>query len=170
MQMRKFLFFMVAVLMLTSSKYALAQQTVIDGKVLSNTGAALSGATVKSGNISALTGGNGEFSIRVAVGASLTVSYVGYTDAKVSAAKGMTVTLQPSTSALDEVIVTGVASATSKKKMTVSVTRVGEERLSAVPAVSAAGALVGKVAGARVSMTSGSPGAGVDILLRGDNN
>ena len=60
----------------------------------------------------------------------------------------MTVTLQPSTSALDEVIVTGVASATSKKKMTVSVTRVGEERLSAVPAVSAAGALVGKVAGA----------------------
>ena len=168
--MRKFLFFMVAVLMLTSSNYALAQQTVIDGKVLSNTGAALSGATVKSGNISALTGGNGEFSIRVAVGASLTVSYVGYTDAKVSAAKGMTVTLQPSTSALDEVIVTGVASATSKKKMTVSVTRVGEERLSAVPAVSAAGALVGKVAGARVSMGSGSPGAGVDILLRGDNN
>ena len=168
--MRKFLFFMVAVLMLTSSKYALAQQTVIDGKVLSNTGAALSGATVKSGNISALTSGNGEFSIRVAVGASLTVSYVGYTDLKVTAAKGMTVTLQPSTSALDEVIVTGVASATSKKKMTVSVTRVGEERLSAVPAVSAAGALVGKVAGARVSMGSGSPGAGVDILLRGDNN
>ena len=72
--MRKFLFFMVAVLMLTSSKYALAQQTFIDCKVISNKVAALSGATVKSGNISALTGGNGEFSIRVAVGAKLPFS------------------------------------------------------------------------------------------------
>ncbi|MEY4380637.1 MAG: hypothetical protein RJA92_17, partial [Bacteroidota bacterium] len=62
--MRKHLFFMVAVLMLISSKYAMAQQTVIDGKVLSSTGAVLSGATVKSGNVSALTGANGEFSIR----------------------------------------------------------------------------------------------------------
>ena len=168
--MRKHLFFMVAVLMLISSKYAMAQQTVIDGKVLSSTGAVLSGATVKSGNVSALTGANGEFSIRVAVGTQLTVSYVGFSDVKIAAAKGMTVTLQPTSSALDEVIVTGVASATSKKKMTVSVTKVGEERLSAVPAVSAAGALVGKVAGARVSAGSGSPGSGVDILLRGDNN
>lgn len=147
-----------------------AQSSVIDGKVLSSTGFPLSGATVRAGKANAVTGNQGEFSIKVAKGTELTISYVGYADLKVPATNGMVATLQVSSTVLEDVIVTGVASATSRKKLTVSITKIGEDRLNVVPATSAASALAGKVAGVRMSAQSGSPGGGVDLLLRGDNN
>ena len=42
--------------------------------------------------------------------------------------------------------------------------------MNIAPATSVGGALVGKVAGARVSMSSGRPGSGQQIQLRTDNN
>lgn len=168
--MRKKAFYVLSVILFLFATPLWSQQSVIDGKVVSSTGAPLSGATVSSGKQSTVTGSQGEFSIKVTRGTMLTVSYVGYTDLKTAAEKGMKVTLEPSSTVLEDVIVTGVASATSRKKLTVSITKIGEERLNVVPATSAAGALVGKVAGVRASAQSGSPGGGVDLLLRGDNN
>lgn len=161
---------MFTAVLLLFAVHVSAQQPVINGKVLAASGLPLAGATVSSGRTSTLTSDKGEFSIRVATGATLTVSYVGYEDMKMPASDGMSVTLQPATGILEDVVVTGVAGATSRKKLTVSVTRIGEERLNIVPAMSAAGALVGKVAGVRISPVSGSPGGGIDIQLRGDNN
>src|SRR5829696_3183428 len=60
-------------------------------------------------------------------------------------------------SRIDDVIVTGVAEATSAKNLTISVGHVGAAQLKEVPAISAASALAGKVSGVRVSFTQGQP-------------
>lgn len=88
----------------------------------------------------------------------------------VGEADQINVKMEQNTTSLDEIIVTGVAGGTSVKKMTVSVTKVSEEALKMVPATSIAGALVGKVAGARVTMSTGAPGSGNQIQLRSDTN
>ncbi|HLF45223.1 MAG TPA: SusC/RagA family TonB-linked outer membrane protein [Chitinophagaceae bacterium] len=102
----------------------------------------------------------------------LELSGVGFASQKINAKVGtdVSVSLVSEAKAIEEVIVTGVAGATTRKKLTVSVTKVNADRLNVVPATSAAGALVGKVAGVRLSQPSGQPGGGIDILLRGDNN
>ncbi|MBK6979265.1 MAG: TonB-dependent receptor plug domain-containing protein [Cytophagaceae bacterium] len=57
-----------------------------------------------------------------------------------------------------------------EKNLTISVTKVNEERLNAVTATSMATSLSGKVAGLRISNASGTPGNAANVLLRADNN
>lgn len=71
---------------------------------------------------------------------------------------------------IDDVVVTGVAQATSSKNLTISVGKVGEAQLKEVPAISPASALAGKVAGVRVSFTQGQPGSSPAIRVRTSTN
>lgn len=73
-------------------------------------------------------------------------------------------------SRIDDVIVTGVAEATSAKNLTISVGHVGAAQLKDVPAISPATALAGKVAGVRVSFTQGQPGSSPAIRVRTSTN
>jgi TonB-linked SusC/RagA family outer membrane protein len=73
-------------------------------------------------------------------------------------------------SRIEDVIVTGVAVATSAKNLTISVGHVGEAQLKEVPAISPATALAGKVAGVRVSFTQGQPGSSPAIRVRTSTN
>jgi TonB-linked SusC/RagA family outer membrane protein len=66
---------------------------------------------------------------------------------------------------LQEVVVTGVVGATARARVPFTVDQVRSEDMP-VPAVSAGGMLQGKVAGAQI-VSSGRPGAGHSILLRG---
>ncbi len=157
---------------LLTIQFAFAQQTVT-GTVNDEQGVPLPGATVvESGTSNGVsTDFDGNYSITVASGASLEISFVGYQTQVIAVGNNAQVnaTLEPA-NRLDEVVVAGVAGATSVKKLTVSVTKVGAEKLSVAPATSVAGALVGKVAGARVAMSSGAPGSSQSIQLRSDNN
>lgn len=67
---------------------------------------------------------------------------------------------------LEDVVVTGTAGAVEVAKLPFTVGRVDGEDLQ-VPAVSAGGAIQGKVAGAQVISPSGLPGQSPSILLRG---
>jgi TonB-linked SusC/RagA family outer membrane protein len=77
------------------------------------------------------------------------------------------VALSTSAYGLDEIIVSGVASGTPKKKLSVSVSRVGADQLQDVPATSAASALQGKVSGVTVTQSAGNPGRAATIIIRG---
>ncbi|MBA4156474.1 MAG: SusC/RagA family TonB-linked outer membrane protein [Gemmatimonadetes bacterium] len=68
--------------------------------------------------------------------------------------------------ALQEVVVTGVSGATIRAKLPIVVDQLRPENLP-VPAVSAGGAIQGKIAGATVVQGSGRPGAAPSIMLRG---
>jgi len=68
---------------------------------------------------------------------------------------------------LETIVVTGLATETTKEKTPFSVSVVNSDLLEAVPAISPAAALQGKVAGAQVVKGSGKPGQGASVMLRG---
>ena len=111
---------------------------------------------------------DGNYKLTVPEGTkTLVFSYVGLATQEI-AIEGLTevnVVLKPDVFKMDEVVVAGVASATPKRKLSVSVAKVGSEELQNVPASSASTALQGKVAGITV-VGSGSPGQGASIRLR----
>lgn len=166
---KKLFFFLSAVLICIS---AMAQKEVT-GKVTDENGNPLASISIKvrGAKTGTTTNADGTFKISVANNGVLEISGVGYASTSVSVASGnFNVTMSAFSEDMGNVIVTGVAGATEKRKMTVSVTKINADRLNVVPATSAANSLSGKVAGVRVNQTSGSPGGTVDVLLRGDNN
>lgn len=88
-----------------------AQQTdaTCSGTVIDNTGEPLIGATVRvigNDKAVAVTDVDGHFTLKnVKVGSTITVSYIGYQDAKlVWAGQNVNIALQPAASSLDEVV------------------------------------------------------------------
>ncbi|MDP1844652.1 MAG: SusC/RagA family TonB-linked outer membrane protein [Sediminibacterium sp.] len=151
----------------------LAQTTTVTGKVTDDKGNPLPGASVleKGTKNGVSADGNGSFSIKVKSGATLIVSEIGYENQQVAAnATNLLIKLVTDTKALNEVVVTGVGVATSKKKLAIAVESVTADKLPAAPTVDIGSALVGKIAGAQISTTNGSPGSPTQILLRGINS
>ncbi|PCH75428.1 MAG: hypothetical protein COB98_08970 [Flavobacteriaceae bacterium] len=152
-------------------QFTFAQEREITGTVSDETGP-LPGVSViiKGSNTGVETDFNGHYSIKTKEGDVLMFSFLGM-DKKFITVKNtnkINVTLTGG-NILDEIIISGVAGGTSRKKLSVSVAKVSSEQLQDVPATSAAGALQGKVAGIKVT-NFGQPGAGSTIVLRGTKN
>lgn len=71
---------------------------------------------------------------------------------------------------LSEIVVTGTTDGQSRNKIPFSVASVSGDQLKEVPALSPVAALAGKVAGARIAIGTGNPGAAPAIRLRGSTN
>lgn len=127
---------------------------------------------VKGTTMGTITNIDGVFNLKVPDDAqTLVFTFVGMKTQEVEIGSQSTfnVELENDVFGIDEVVVSGVAGATEKKKLSVSVASVSSEELQKVPAGSAASALQGKVAGVQVT-SLGRPGAGATILLRGASN
>lgn len=130
--------------------------------------------------LGALTGDDGRFTLTaVPVGArSLTVRRLGFqpvTEAvQVTAGAAATVDVALRTSAvnLSEVVVTGTAAPTEKRKIGTSIASLDSAAVGrAAAAVTVDQALQGKVAGAQITQNSGGPGGGgISVRLRGTNS
>lgn len=152
---------------------AFAQTIDVSGKVTDESGSSLQGISVKvkGKKVGTTTASDGTFTLKgIASNSVLVISGIGYTEQEIAATSNMAISLKLDTKSLGEVIVTGVAGATSKEKMTVSVTKIGAEQLNAIPQTSLSSALTGKVAGVKTSSFGGLPGESLDIQLRADNN
>lgn len=161
---------------------AQAQSPVVTGKVTSEAGAPIAGANVfiQGTNIGSATdeGGTYTFSVpasRVGQQVVLVARFIGYTPLN----RPVTITagsvtenfvLKHDALRLEQVIVTGVAEATSSKNLTFSAAQVSRDQIKEVPASSPVAALAGKVSGVRVSMGTGNPGGTPSIRLRGSTN
>ena len=147
-------------------------QNSITGVVSDDTGVPLPGATVQVVGTSngVTTDFDGNYTIMANQGDDISFSFVGFVSQNVTVGTSNSINVQLSaSSALDEVIVTGVAGATSRKKLSVTVASLSTEEIEKVPASSAAGALLGKVAGVSIA-NIGNPGGGSTIILRGATN
>jgi TonB-linked SusC/RagA family outer membrane protein len=174
---------LVALALAVFTASAAHAQTTISGRVTNSSGAGLPGANIYISTLNAGTQAreNGAYTLTVpaanANGQSvqLSVRFIGYRPQTrpvtlTTGAQTVNFTLEADPFRLDEVVVTGVAEATSARKLTFSVGKVSEEQLKEVPASSPIAALAGKVAGARVSMSRGNPGAAPTIRLRGSTS
>lgn len=156
-----------------NSATATQQITTITGTVTDEAGAPLTGVAVVAKGTSAvsLTGIDGKYSIDISGGADavLQFTYPGYVavEVPVGARRVVDVVMTADAYAMDEVVVTGVLSGTPKSKLAFTVEKVGGAKLSAVPAMSAASSLQGKIAGIQIFSNSGNPNEDPVIQLRG---
>lgn len=143
------------------------------GTVVDSNGDPIIGASVlvKGTSNGTITDLDGNFSINdVPETAQLTVSYIGYKAVQLRATdKNLSkVVLQEDSKLIDEVVVVGYTPM-RKSDFTGSLASVKASELS-LSAATAGQALVGKVAGVQVMQTSGAPGEGVKIKVRGTNS
>lgn len=135
---------------------------VFTGRLVNEKGEYLGGCTItEKGTTNAVQSkADGTFSIEVAGPASvLQISYVGYEsrDIVVGNMTGYTITLTPSSSSLDQVVVVGYA---SQKKATVTgaISTVKGSDLVKAPVPNLTAAVVGRVPGLLSVQRSGQPG------------
>lgn len=162
-------------ILLLISQELLAQTMEVTGKVTDPLGSPIPNATIriKSSKSAAGTSADGEgaFKIKVSPGSSLIISGIGYEtkEVKVGASPTLSIQLTTDSKSLSEVVVTGVGTATSRKRLGIAVEAVSGSKLPPTPTASFDQALIGKIAGAQISSTNGTPGAPVNIALRGIN-
>ncbi len=153
----------------------LAQTKTIKGKVTDENGAPVVGANIieKTGKKGTQTDKTGNFSITVpATGTvSLIISSIGYTvqSIDVTGNDPVTVKLVKETVTQEDVVVVGY-STVRRRDLTASVSSVTAKDLKDIPVNSAAAALAGRLAGVQVVTSEGTPGADVDIFIRGRNS
>jgi TonB-dependent SusC/RagA subfamily outer membrane receptor len=139
------------------------------GTVTDGDGEPIIGATViEKGNPqnAVITNIDGQFTIRVAEGTTLTISYIGYTTQDVAARNQMTVVLKEDTESLDEVVVIGYG-VQKKSVVTASIAKVSADDLDGKTRLRAEDALKGMAAGVNVTSASGQPGSKSMIRIRG---
>lgn len=144
-------------------------QTTATGLVTSaEDGLPVIGASVKviGTQQGTVTDVNGKYSVSVASGARLEISYVGMISEKVAAGHNVHTRLQPDAAGLDEVVV--VAYGTQKRtSLTGAIQSVKSEDIALRPTSSAVGVLEGTVSGVQVNNTYGAPGEDASIRIRG---
>lgn len=149
-----------------------AQNITVKGHVKDATGLEVIGANVvEKGNTSngTITDLDGNFTLTVPKGATLTISFIGYQTQEVAAASMVMVTLKDDAELLSEVVVVGYGR-TKKDDLTGSVTAIKPDELSKGITNNAQDMLVGKVAGVDVITAGGTPGAGAQIRVRGGSS
>lgn len=170
----KKLFLLLAVIVATTM-CAVAQSHTVTGVVIdASTDEPLVGASVLPVGSSngVATDLDGRFSLTVSDKIKqLTVTYVGYEPKTVDIQPQMTIGLTPSSTMLDQVVVTGYGSAKKLGSVVGSVAVVGEQVLENTPTANFIDALSGQVAGLTISSNTGEPSAATsDIRIRGVNS
>lgn len=150
----------------------LAQSATVNGTVKDEQGEPLIGANIliQSTTTGVITDFNGNFSLEVPDVQStvLVFSYTGYEPQEI-ALEGRTtlaITMLESSELLDEVVVVGYGTQ-RKSDLTGAISTVKTEEITRIATGNVAQALQGKVAGVQVTPSSGAPGAGAVIRIRG---
>ncbi len=173
--MKRFAIF-VAVLAFLCTSFLQAQTQQITGRVTSSEdGLGVPGASivVKGTTFGTITDFDGNYTLNAPEDAvALIFSFVGMKtqDISIDGRSTIDVVLTSDVFGLDEVIVSGMASGTPQKKLSVTVGKVSEKELKEVPATSPGAALQGKLAGVTVVSAYGSPGSAPSIRLRGSTS
>ena len=147
------------------------QKQSITGMVTDANGDPIIGASVQAGGTAlAVTGADGRFSVSVAPGTELQISYVGFATKAVMVRNGVSnydVTLSDDSRALNEVVVVGYGTQ-KKANLSGSVAQLDGRTLGNRPIANVSSGLQGLLPGVTVTGASGAPGLdGGLILVRG---
>ncbi|TKC04874.1 SusC/RagA family TonB-linked outer membrane protein [Pedobacter frigoris] len=151
---------------------AMAQDRTVTGTVTGkDDGLPLPGVSVlvqgtKNGT---QTGADGKFVLSVPSGSQLTFSYLGYLPQTVAvgASNVVTISLEPDSKTLSEVVVTALGISREKKTLGYSTQTVKADDIVNSREVNIVNALAGKVAGAQINNSGGQAGSSSRIVLRG---
>ncbi|WP_370896708.1 SusC/RagA family TonB-linked outer membrane protein [Chryseobacterium gossypii] len=143
----------------------------ISGVVLDQDGSAINGAkvTVVETGVTATTDAVGNFTISASVGQTLSISYEGYETQTVKiTGTSVSVNLRSKKEAASIAEVTLVGYGAQKKSdLTGAVSQLKAENFKEGMNISVDNLMQGKIAGVRIVQSSGEPGAGVNVSIRG---
>lgn len=168
-------FSLILLFLFVTMGFSAAQSLEVTGKVFDKqTDEPLIGAniSIKGTNLGTVSDMDGKFHIKLPhfKSATLVFSYIGYKTVKVKV-KGntydMKVGMEPDILKTSEVVISGLASSVKRENAANSVATVSARELTEVPTETLDGELSGKIAGVTVSATSGAPGGGFYVNLRG---
>ena len=148
-----------------------AQNRLVSGKVVDGNGEPVAGASVVvvgQTSMGTATDFDGTWRLSVPDRANITISCIGYVSQTVSVAgrSVIDVTLEEDSEFLEETVVIGYG-VQKKSDLTGAVASVRSDDLVNRSTTDAAAALQGKAAGIQVLNTSGAPGEGASIRVRG---
>ncbi|WP_312389833.1 SusC/RagA family TonB-linked outer membrane protein [Chryseobacterium sp.] len=156
-----------------TSNYPVFSQVneTISGNVTDQDGSTIEGAkiTVVETGDATTTDASGNFTISAAIGQTLSISYDGYTVQMVKiTGTSVSVKLQSKKEAtsIEEVTLVGYGSQ-KKSDLTGAVSQLKAENFKEGMNISVDNLMQGKIAGVRIVQTSGEPGAGVNVSIRG---
>ncbi|MDR1200565.1 MAG: SusC/RagA family TonB-linked outer membrane protein [Tannerellaceae bacterium] len=111
---------------------------------------------------------DGKFSLKVAPGTKIVISYIGFNkqEITISNQSDLQIVLVEDSRNLDEVIVIGYGTV-KKGDLTTAVSSISNKEIDYRPIISAAQAIQGKAAGVMVAQTNGSPDSELMIRVRG---
>ena len=145
-----------------------AQQVDIHGTVLDDLGEGLPGASVKekgNANNGTITDLDGHFTLKVAKGATLVISFMGFDTQEVAAKDGMTITLGENVADMNELVVTGYQ-VQRKADLTGAVSVVSVDELAKQNENNPIKAMQGRVPGMNIS-ADGAPSGSATVRIRG---
>lgn len=146
------------------------QQKLISGTVTDEKGEPIIGASiaVKGSNRGTVSDQNGRFSIQASMGSIVEISYIGFDkqEIKITQKNTYEIQLKESLKDLNEVVVVGYG---IKKKidLTASITSIDGKELSSTPVANLSNSLAGRVSGVIGVNSSGAPGSGSTLRIRG---
>ena len=171
---RKNLNVLILMLSLLLGNYAMAQQSVLTGKVTdSSSGETLPGVSivVKGTTNGTITNMDGIFTLGVNKGDVVQFSFVGYKAQEIVAngQKNLIIALAIDNAELDEVVVIGYGQV-KKSDATGAVSTVSSKDFNKGGVSSPQDLIVGKSAGTVITSAGGAPGSGATIRIRGGSS
>jgi TonB-linked SusC/RagA family outer membrane protein len=173
----------LAIVAIAGVAHAQADASIIVGKVTSDNGTPVTGVTIAlvDMGLASASGDDGSYVLTVPgsrvkgqttrlVARRIGFAPVNQTVTISAGRQTVDLVMKQDVARLEEMVVTGVAGATSAKNLTISVTSVNEDQINKVPASSPIAALAGKVPGAHIEATNGAPGQAPSIRLRASTN
>ena len=150
---------------------AFAQSSAISGTIKNAAGAPLAGATinVKGKTTGTTSDANGNFTINLPANSkTLVVSFVGMEPKEINVGEKKTVeiSLSNANNDLADVVVIGYGSQV-KRAVTGAVQTVNTKELRDIPVPQITQKLQGRLAGVQINQTTGKPGQGMSVRIRG---
>ena len=149
----------------------------VSGRVVDASGQPIIGASVivRGTTLGVSTDAEGRFSLEVpapAASQTLEVSYLGYETASipVGSRTTFTVTLQESTSEIEQVVVTALGIKRQEKALSYNVQQVAASDITLVKDANFMNSLSGKVAGVTINASSSGVGGATKVVLRGNKS
>ncbi len=166
-------FFCLLVFLMGTFFQVMGQAKLVKGTVLDEKKNPISGATVtiKGTVTSRVTDNNGNFSISVPSGKELLqISFIGYESSEAKITDGeLTIVLKSTVNSLENVVVNALGFETRKDKLGYATNRISSELINNSGETGLMNALAGKSSGVRIARSSSDPGAGSQILIRGQS-
>lgn len=152
-----------------------SQELAVEGRVTgASDGISMPGVSVllKGTAKGTVTNLDGHFSIRVAKGQTLVISFLGYEsqELKVEEARFLEIALVESSKELQEVVVTALGIARQKREIGYSTEKIEATVVTDSKASNVLNAISGRAAGVQISQPDGVEGGSTRIVIRGNNN